>query len=361
MPSSPTFSPIPRRLLDEDAARALNGLDCASIRGQRVLLTGASGLIGSHFLAGMLQLRKVLGAELELHAAVRHGLPEWFADDLAQRRFTLHQGDLCDPHVVASLPPANVVIHAATYGQPALFTRDPTSTIRLNTTGTIALLDKVQPGGLFLFVSTSEVYSGLAGPPFSEEQIGATNTTHPRACYIEAKRCGEAICFNYHRDGVTAKAVRLSLAYGPGTRAGDGRVLNMFIEKALRQGEIRLLDDGSAKRTYCYVSDAMFMMWRVLLRGRAALYNVGGACHTTIAALANRIGEMLAVPVIIPNHSATGLPGAPAEVWLNCSRFDNEFGSHGTVPLEEGLSRTIEWQTFLYGKTHTDLTARVSL
>ena len=306
----------------------------------------------------MLHIQRTLGGELAVHAAARTGLPEWFAGDVAQNLIVVHQGDLADPGVIAQLPSANVVIHAATYGQPALFTRDPLSTIRLNTGSTLALLDKVEPGGLFLFLSTSEVYSGLSVPPFSEEQIGITNTTHARACYIESKRCGEAICFNYRRRGVTAKAVRLSLAFGPGTREGDERVLNTFIQKAIQQGEIRLLDDGSARRTYCYVSDAIFMMWRILLHGRANLYNVGGAWHTTIAALAGRIGHILDVPVVLPAESA-GLAGAPSEVWLNCARFEREFGALDPVPPDEGLARTIEWQSFLYGNRNDPIVAAV--
>jgi len=139
-----------------------------------------------------------------------------------------------------------------------------TKTLKLNTETTFYLFDKLKKNGKFLFLSTSEVYSGLANPPHKESEIGTTNTTHPRSCYIEAKRCGEAICNAHREKGVQSKSARLSLAYGPGTKPNDLRVINSFIQKAL-QGKRELLDQGEAKRTYCYKSDKTEIMETVLI------------------------------------------------------------------------------------------------
>jgi len=312
------------------------------------LLTGASGLLGSHFLAALLHVQRELKGEVAIDAVVQSRLPDWFAEECAEGRIRVHQGDLGKVSFVDSLPGADIVIHAATYSQPALFTRDPVATIRLNTTVTLSLLDKLRPGGKFLFVSSSEVYSGLENPPYREEQIGLTNTNHARACYIEGKRCGEAACFSYRRDGIQARAARLCLAYGPGTRPGDARVLNAFIERALREGKIQLLDDGCSRRAYCYISDAMFMLWRILLCGNHDVYNVGGTWQTSILELAQLIGRILKVPVHAGKDPAGGLAGAPKEVAVDCSRFHEEFGPLHFVPAERGVERTICWQKFLY-------------
>ena len=123
---------------------------------------------------------------------------------------------------------------------------------------------------------------------------------HPRACYIEAKRCGEAICNAFRQQGVKAASARLALAYGPGTREGDKRVLNSFIERGLK-GAITMLDRGEAKRTYCYVSDAVELMWKILLHGREPVYNVGGTSKTTIGELACKIADYLHVPAVFPD------------------------------------------------------------
>ena len=312
------------------------------------MVTGASGLLGTQFLAGLLHVREVLGCSLSVDAVVRHGgIPQWIRPDHGNDvRF--HQGDLTDPEFVNRLPAADIVIHAATYGQPARFTAEPGITLKLNTVATCALLDRVRPGGKFLFLSSSEVYSGLKDPPFSEEQIGTTNTDHPRACYIEGKRCGEAICNSYRQNGVDAKAARLALAYGPGTRAGDARVLNSFIEQALRKKEIRLLDAGRAYRTYCYISDAMFMLWRILLEGRGSLYNVGGGWRTSIADMADCLAKLLRVPLFVPGQESEALQGSPDDVYVSVQRFEREFGTVNFLSPDEGLRRTVEWQRYIY-------------
>jgi UDP-glucuronate decarboxylase len=336
-----------RTLLDEDAASSLCGLATGALAGKSVLVTGASGLVGTHFLAGLLHIRQTLGSSLSVDAVVRQDIPRWISPDPGTG-VRIHQGDLTDPDFVNRLPSADIVIHAATYGQPARFMAEPAGTLKLNTVATCALLDRVRPDGKFLFLSSSELYSGLKRPPFTEEQIGTTNTDHPRACYIEGKRCGEAICNSYRRLGVDAKSVRLALAWGPGTRPGDKRVLNSFIEQALQKKEIRLLDAGRALRTYCYISDAMFMLWRILLEGRDSLYNVGGVWRTSIADLGACVAKLLQVPLHVPDQKLEALQGSPDDVYVSVRRFEREFGPVRFMSPGEGLGRTVQWQRFIY-------------
>jgi nucleoside-diphosphate-sugar epimerase len=240
-----------------------------------------------------------------------------------------------------------MIIHAGGYGQPGKFMIDPMKTLKLNTTLTIKLFEKLKQNGKFLFISSSEVYSGLTKSPFSENQIGTTNTDHPRSCYIEAKRCGEAIVFSARNQGIDAKSVRLSLAYGPGTKKDDKRVINSFIGRALVEKKIDMMDDGSALRTYCYVTDAVEIMWKILLEGKENIYNVGGKSKTTIADLAKLIGKTLKVPVNIPK-SNKHLSGAPDDVSLNLDKIKKEFKKTDFVSLEDGMKKTIEWQKELY-------------
>ena len=229
-------------LLEEDARAALGNMPLDGLAGKTVLVTGASGIVGTHFLYGLKCCREEKEIPLQVIALVRRPPPEYLAvlQDKPFLRF-LH-GDLAEPAFQDRLPKADVIIHAATYGQPELFLENAAATLKLNTMATFALLERLLPGGRFLFLSSSEVYSGLTQAPFSEAHIGTTNTTHPRACYIEGKRCGEAICGAYRARGMAITAARLSLGYGPGTRSGDRRVLYAFIDRALRDGVIRLRD-----------------------------------------------------------------------------------------------------------------------
>lgn len=332
-------------ILEEDAARALGSVSLAPLAGQRVLLTGASGLLGTHLLACL--SRAGGRTAIETVAVVRGEPPVHVGPFLGRAGARLLRGDLTDPAFRATLPEADVVIHAACYAQPALFMADPVETLALGTEVTLDLLRRTRRGGRFLFVSSSEIYSGLSNPPFREEQIGTTGPSHPRSCYIESKRTGEALCHAFQTRGITARSARVSLAYGPGTRPGDQRVLNSFIEAALTRGEIAMRDPGRALRTYAYASDVTELLWKVLLSGTEPVYNVGGTSTVSIAELAATVGALTGVPVRIP-ESGPGVAGAPEEVRLDLTRTREEFGKSGYVPLDEGLPRTIAWQRALY-------------
>ncbi len=330
-------------IIQEDALKILPKIDFRELHGKTLILTGASGLIGTYFLA---TLRELSAQKIKVNvvAVVQNKFPEYLS--YFGEGVTFIRCDLTNASCLSKLPKADYIIHAAGYGQPGKFMENPLKTITLNTTCTVALFNQLNKGGKFLFLSTSEVYSGLPNPPYREEEIGTTNTTHPRACYIEAKRCGEAIVNAERTRGANAKSARLSLAYGPGTKPNDQRVLNAFIQKALA-GKLELLDRGKAKRTYCYVRDAVEILFRILLEGKEPVYNVGGNTNTTIAKLAEMIGKSLEVPVIFPKVSKRDA-AAPSDVRLDMTKVENEFGKTEYVPLDEGLTHTIEWQKLLY-------------
>lgn len=336
-------------IIEEDARRVASDARVNELRDRSILVTGASGLIGTYMMATLRELSTMVDQHVRVTAVVKTNVPDALRPFLEFSGCRVVQCDLEHPEQLASLDPFDCIVHAAGYGQPGRFMANPVTTLKINTSTTLALFERLAPGGRFLFVSTAEVYSGLSEPPFRETQIGTTNTTHPRGCYIEAKRCGEAICNAYRSSGVAASSARLALAYGPGTRRSDSRVLNSFIEKALTKREIALQDMGTAKRTYCYVSDAVELLWHILLRGTQPIYNVGGYSRTTIVDLATRIGSYLEVPVILPQVSHQ-LVGAPDDVYLDMTQTNKEFSKTLYVPFAEGLSRTIEWQKALYSR-----------
>ena len=202
----------------------------SELEGKSILITGASGLIGTYFLACLkvLSEKKKIG---KITAICNSQYPVYLNDLVNYPEIEIIIGDLTNYEFLPKMPMADYIIHAAGYGQPGRFMENPIKTLKLNTETTFCLFDKLKKDGKLLFLSTSEVYSGLTNPPHKESEIGSTNTTHPRSCYIEAKRCGEAICNAYRTKGVKAKSARLSLAYGPGTKQNDLRVINSFIPK----------------------------------------------------------------------------------------------------------------------------------
>jgi nucleoside-diphosphate-sugar epimerase len=338
-------------LLITDGKASIEQIDISELNGKTILITGASGIIGTDLLYGLFYLITEKGANIKVKALVNRGIPDHFSPMIKTSRIEFLVGDLTNFTFLNSIPKADLIIHAATYGQPGKFMEHPEITIKLNTTVTLHLLENVlNEGGKFLFISTSEVYSGLTISPFNEKQIGTTDPLHPRACYIESKRCGETIVNTFRLKGVHAVSARLSLAYGPGTRMDDKRVLNNFIEKAIKNGEIRLMDRGSALRTYCYVTDAVNMMWQILLKGSEAVYNIGGDSRLSIFELAKLVGSITTVDVITPEEQTNSLTGSPEDVRLDISRYVAEFGSPTFVDMETGLKRTIEWQKEMFSE-----------
>jgi UDP-glucuronate decarboxylase len=291
-------------------------IDLSTLRGKDILIAGATGLIGSH----LAQQAGLAGANVYQPRA--HGLD------------------------YRCLEGMDIVIHAAGYGQPSRFMNKPIETIQVNTNLTIHLLQCLKSGGTFLFCSSSEIYSGLHKMA-SESDIGTTTPQHPRGAYIEGKRAGEAIVHAYRNAGINAMSARIALAYGPGTKKHDTRVLNQFIEKALTKGKIELLDSGDATRTYCYIDDVVETLWSIILRGKQEVYNVGGYSVTSIANLAKRIGALTGAEVVIPEVS-NGLIGAPSEVRMDLTRTKMAFWKTEYVDLNDGLDRTIQYQRGLY-------------
>jgi nucleoside-diphosphate-sugar epimerase len=329
--------------IEADAATIGRAVDLSPLDNKTVLITGVSGLIGLYLLAAM------RGRDgITIHAVARSAPPDFLAGLFTGSNIHLHAADLSEPDDCRRLPAADYVIHAAGYGQPGKFMLDPAKTILLNTLATAELLRKTADTGAFLFLSSSEIYSGSAKSPHREDDIGTTDPGHARACYIEGKRCGEAICHAFRGQGKAAKIGRLALAYGPGTRRDDQRVLNSLLRKGLTEGKIAMMDSGAAMRTYGYVTDAAEMLLAILLHGRETTYNVGGTSRITIRGLADAIGAALHVPVTAP-EAAAGMAGAPGDVSLDLSRARNEFGKTSFVPFDQGLARTIAWQRMLYG------------
>lgn len=288
---------------------------------KRLLITGAFGLVGS-------AICKILDRDY----------PDIEVTKVKFDSFSNYNGDLVYDGY-------DYIIHAAGYGQPQMFSKDKIKTIEINTQTTAGLLQFLKKDGKFLFVSSSEVYSG-APSPHKETDIGTTTPQHPRACYIEGKRCGEAICMAYGEQGYDVKIARLALAYGPGTKKGDTRVINQFIERALHGDAFSSIDDGSSVRSYLYAEDAARLMLDIVFQGKQTVYNVGGTEKVSIAQLGQMIAQITGKTFV--RGDGNGLNGAPDSVslamWNTLDEFPRTF-----TPLYEGLIKTIEYQKQLYG------------
>jgi UDP-glucuronate decarboxylase len=329
--------------LDTCGAKAAEQVGKSFFEGKSVLITGASGLVGT----GIISALRRLG--VSIHAVSFSEPPEQIHTWAVRKEVELIRADLSQIKHWDLLPSADVIFHAAGYGQPRRFLENPSAALMLNTGLTHFLLEKLNPEGSFIFFSSSEVYQGLEKEYLTEADIGTTTPEHPRAVYIEGKRSGEALCHAARSTGTRASAIRLAHTFGPGTRPGDQRVINMFIEQAIRKRELVMQDAGLAVRTWGYLYDAVEIFLKIAAAGTQTVYNVSGSHRLTIRELADRVAKISGASVQLPADE-TPPPGAPSRVSLSMQRALEELGPFQETPFEKALEATIRYQELLYGK-----------
>ena len=307
----------------------------------KVLITGASGVIGNTLSLYFIYLIEEVGLNIELTLVSKTGIFPCKID--LSKRINFVTADLCKEDFYQKSDKFNFIFHLAGYGQPNKFTSDPFSTIMLNTYGTRKLLNMLAAQGNFIYLSSSEVYSGLKSGKCSEVMVGSTNTDHPRAAYIQSKKTGEAICFSaMELYSFKVKALRLALAYGPGIKIQDGRVMYELIERGIRERKIIVKSGGSSIRTYCYIRDAVHQILEVTIKGQEVVYNIGGISKITINELANLIGKKLNIKSELNFVKEIDI-GAPNQVELDLSKTLKLIENPEFIDFDEGLDRTINW------------------
>jgi len=341
-------------ILFSDADRIIRSVDLSELNEKTIMITGGTGLLGTYLLASVKQFIGGGGKPKKLILVAHDALPQHLKAFEESDWVDVRYGDLTDFGYIESLPTADYIIHAAGSAQPSVFMKRPVATLTINTSATARLIEKLNPKGRFLFISSSAVYSGSPNVPYKETDIGVSNTDNMRSPYIEGKRCGEAICNAYAADGangeaggngragIEARSVRFAMAYGPGVRSNDQRVMYSFIRKARTEGVIRMMDSGSAMKMCCYISDAVELLWNVLLRGTDRIYNIGGHSKLSILELAHLIADHYNVSVEVPTESDNVL-GAPQFEYLDMTKTEKEFGKAEYVPFETGIANTIDW------------------
>lgn len=249
------------------------------LKGQKVLITGASGFLAAYMVETLLFLNETQGLEIQIFALVRNRqrFESRFAHALGRSDLICIEQDVSEP-VACDVRP-DYIVHAASQASPKYYSTDPIGTLSANTLGTAALLKlaALSKSKGFLFFSSGEVYGQTDIVPTSEEDLGFVDPTSVRACYAESKRMGENMCISWHHQaGVPAVIVRPFHTYGPHMLLNDGRVYADFVANILNNQPIIMKSDGIARRAFCYAADAVAGFWTVLLKGaHGEAYNVG--------------------------------------------------------------------------------------
>lgn len=265
--------------MDRDIQDILaSALPWRELHGTTVVVTGASGMIPSYAVRVLLALNDRDDAGIHVVGLVRSEAKarKLLSDIVDRPDFTLLHHDVAAPLELQR--PVDLVIHGASPARPALHSASPVDTIRANVQGTFNLLELCIPRSApFVMMSSAEVYGQRAddGSLVAEDEYGVVDILNPRSCYTEGKRAAETIAVSYHvQYGIPITIARFGHIFGPGMLLDDGRVQADFTADVLAGRDITLNSDGSARRTYTYVADAVAGMFFALLKGEDTAYNI---------------------------------------------------------------------------------------
>ncbi|PIU92664.1 MAG: NAD-dependent dehydratase [Armatimonadetes bacterium CG06_land_8_20_14_3_00_66_21] len=302
----------------------------------RVVVTGGAGFLGSHLCERLL----AEGREVVCLDNLITGATDNIAH-LREPKFLFIHHDVTNYIYVEGR--VDYVLHFASPASPIDYLELPIQTLKVGSLGTHKALGLAKAkGASFLLASTSETYGDPLVNPQPEDYWGNVNPIGPRGVYDEAKRFAEAMTMAYHRyHGVDTRIVRIFNTYGPRMRAHDGRVVPAFINQALHDEPITVFGDGQQTRSFCYVSDLIEGIYRLMLSGETDPTNIGNPAEMTVLEFAQKVIELTGSKSDLVHK---GLPVDDPKVRRpDITKAKRVLGWEPRVPLEEGLSKTIEY------------------
>jgi dTDP-glucose 4,6-dehydratase len=302
----------------------------------RTLITGGAGFIGSHLCEHFLSL----GHEVICMDNLLTGDSSNIAH-IRNQNFLFIKHDVTNYIYVEGK--LDYLLHFASPASPIDYEKLPIQTLKVGSLGTHKALGLAkEKKATFLLASTSEVYGDPMVHPQSEEYWGNVNPIGPRGVYDEAKRFAEAMTMAYHRvHGVDTRIIRIFNTYGPRMRLEDGRAIPSFITQALSGEDISVFGDGSQTRSFCFISDLVEGIYRVLMSGETRPVNLGNPQELTILDLAKAIVRLTGSR---SNIIYTPLPqDDPKRRQPDISRASQLCGWEPKVEFTAGLSKTIAY------------------
>lgn len=300
----------------------------------RILVTGGAGFIGSHLIDRLMEEGHEVICLDNFYTGHKRNLLRW----LDNPYFELIRHDITEPIRLE----ADQIYHLACPASPVHYQYNPVKTIKTNVMGTLNMLGLAKRvKARLLLASTSEVYGDPEVHPQTEDYRGNVNPIGIRSCYDEGKRVAETLAFDYHRQNdVDIRVARIFNTYGPRMLENDGRVVSNFVVQALKGHPLTVYGDGSQTRSFCYVSDLVDGLIRLMNGEHIGPVNLGNPEEYTIRQLAETVQQM-----VNPDASLKFEPlpqDDPRRRQPDITRARTWLGWQPTVPLTEGLKLTID-------------------
>ena len=300
----------------------------------RILVTGGAGFIGSHLIDRLMSNNHEVICLDNFYTGSKQNVMSW----LNNPRFEIIRHDITEPIRLE----VDQVYHLACPASPVHYQYNPIKTVKTNVMGTLNMLGLAKRvKARFLLASTSEVYGDPEIHPQTEDYRGSVNPIGIRSCYDEGKRVAETLTFDYYRENkVDVRVARIFNTYGPRMLENDGRVVSNFVVQALRGNPLTVYGEGQQTRSFCYVSDLVEGLIKLMNGDYTGPVNLGNPEEYTILELARTIQNMINPEVQI---KFTPLPAddprrrrpdiTKAKTWLNWEP---------KISLQTGLKLTVE-------------------
>ena len=312
----------------------------------RIVVSGVAGFIGSHMCDRLLaEGHTVVGLD-NLLTGSRRNLEHLQGEP----RFRFVEQDITRPFTIEG--PVDAVVNMASPASQKDYLEHPIETLEVGSIGTQRMLElALQKGARFLVTSTSECYGDPLVHPQVETYWGNVNPVGPRSCYDESKRFAEAISMAYHRKhGVRTNIARIFNTYGPRMKLDDGRVVPAFLDQALRGEPMTVFGNGSQTRSFCYVSDLVDGLYRLMQSDERYPVNLGNPREMTILEFAEHIRKMTGAKSELVFQP---LPeDDPKQRKPDIGKARKLLGWEPKVSLEDGLKPTVAYFRGVHA-THT--------
>jgi UDP-glucuronate decarboxylase len=300
----------------------------------RILVTGGAGFIGSHLIDRLMNDGHEVICLDNFYTGKKHNLLQW----LDNPNFELIRHDITEPIRLE----VDQVYHLACPASPVHYQYNPIKTVKTNVIGTLNMLGLAKRvKARFLLASTSEVYGDPEVHPQTEDYRGSVNPIGIRSCYDEGKRMAETLAFDYHRENkVDIRVARIFNTYGPRMLENDGRVVSNFVAQALRGIPLTVYGEGQQTRSFCYVSDLVNGLMRLMNGEHTGPINLGNPDEYTILELAQAVQNLINPDAEIKFEP---LPADdPRRRRPDITKAQTLLNWEPTIPLQDGLKVMIE-------------------
>jgi UDP-glucuronate decarboxylase len=299
---------------------------------KKVLVAGGAGFIGSHLCRRLIDEGNYVICVDNFLTGIKDNL-------ITHKNYEFIEHDILNPIDIK----IDEIYNLACPASPKQYFKYPIYTTKISVIGTLNLLELASKyNAKFLQASTSEVYGDPEIHPQNEEYFGNVNTIGPRACYDEGKRCAETLCSDFVREkNLDVKIVRIFNTYGPRMKEDDGRVVSNFIIQALKNKDITIYGDGTQTRSFCYISDLVDGLVKMMNSKEFGPINLGNPEEFTILDFAKKI-------IALTNSKSKiiftpKLQDDPRKRKPDITKAKEKLKWEPKVNVEEGLKRTIEY------------------